>query len=290
MKYLYYPGCTLYTKAKDFDNSIRAVSGYLGIDLKEMPNWYCCGTVATLTVDYKIGLLSPLRNLAKARKENMDLITTCSACYNVLKRTNFRVNNNKEELDILNDHLGESYDGGQVILHLLEVFRDRIGFDRLREKVKKRLAGLKIAPYYGCLLLRPQKELNFDDPENPTLLDQLFNTLGATVIDHSFKGECCGAYLIVNAPDLAIEASYRILKHISKKGAEAVATSCPLCHYNLDALQAKMKEKYPDFVNIPIFYFTQLMAVSFGLDETVWGLSKNKVETRSVLIKHKLLS
>lgn len=266
------------------------MSQALGIELREMPNWYCCGTVATLALDYKIGLLSPFRNLAKARKEKLDLVTTCSACYNVLKRTNYRVNNHKDEMDMLNDHLNESYDGGQRVLHLLEVYRDKIGLDRIAETVRKPLTNLKIAAYYGCLLLRPRDELEFDDPESPTLLDKLFEKLGASVIDHSFKGECCGAYLIVNAPDLAIDASYRILRHVARKGAEAVATSCPLCHYNLDALQSKMKEKYSDFSNMPVFYFTQLMAISFGLPEESWGISKNQVDTRPILNKYKLLS
>ncbi len=289
MKYLYYPGCTLYTKAKDFDNSIRAVSRQIGIELQEMPNWYCCGTVSTLAFDYKMGLLSPLRNLAKARQLSMDLVTACSACYNVLKRTNYRINNNREELDILNDHLRESYDGQQKVWHLLEVYRDRIGFGKIGEKVKKQLGNMKIAAYYGCLLLRPKAELQFDDPEHPTVLDELFKVLGADVVDHAFKGECCGAYLVVNAPDLAQDASYRILRHLTRKGAEAVITSCPLCHYNLDALQARMREKYSDFTPVPIFYFTQLMAVALGLDQKDWGLSSNQVDTTAVLKKYKLI-
>jgi heterodisulfide reductase subunit B len=287
MKLPYYPGCTLYTKAKPLNNSIHAAFNALGVELVELAHWYCCGTTFTLARDNRMSLIAPLRILAKAQKEDGKVIVPCSVCYNTLKRANYIFKEDREALDIINEHLEEDYDTREEVVHPLEFLRDNK--DLLSGKIKKDLKSLNLGCYYGCLLLRPAKELNFDDPEAPTIFEEFASRIGATPVDFPLKVECCGSYLLVNSPDAAIDASYRILKNAQGNGADAVVTSCPLCQYNLDALQRKMKLIHSDFKEIPVFYFSQLLAVALGIGEKDLGLEQNKVSPVQLLKEHNLL-
>ncbi|MGB3479818.1 MAG: CoB--CoM heterodisulfide reductase iron-sulfur subunit B family protein [bacterium] len=287
MKLQYYPGCTLYTTAKPLNTSLHACFNAVGIELAELPHWYCCGTTFMLARDNRMSLIAPLRILAKAQQEDGKVLVPCSICYNTLKRANYMLKENTETLDIINEHLEESYDGNEIVLHPLEFFRDNE--ELVRSKVKKSLKDLKVGCYYGCLLLRPEQEIQFDDPEAPTIFENFISSIGATPIDFPLKVECCGAYLVVNSPDAAVEASYKILRNAQDNGADVVVTTCPLCYYNLDALQGKMKKAHPDFKEIPIFYFSQIMALALGLEEKKLGLEHNRVSPYEILKEYNLL-
>lgn len=287
MKLSYYPGCTLYTKAKPLNTSLHSAFNALGIELEELSHWYCCGTTFTLARDNRMSLIAPLRILARAQKTNGKLLTPCSICYNTLKRANYILKQDKETLDIINEHLEESYDGREEVIHPLEFLKEKKSL--IQGKVKKDLKELKIGCYYGCLLLRPQQEIQFDDPESPTIFEDFIKAIGATPVDFPLKVECCGSYLVVNSPDAAVEASYKILKNAAGNGAQAVVTSCPLCHYNLDALQNKMKELHSGFKEIPVFYFSQIMALALGVEEKNLGFEQNKVSPINLLKEHNLL-
>jgi heterodisulfide reductase subunit B len=192
-----------------------------------------------------------------------------------------------DALEIINEHLEESYDGNEVVVHPLEFFKDNK--ELIKKNLKKDLKGIKIGCYYGCLLLRPEKEIQFDDPESPTIFEDFVRLIGATPIDFPLKVECCGSYLVVNSPDAAVEASYKILKNAQGNGAEAIVTSCPLCHYNLDALQKKIKIAHSEFNEIPIFYFSQILAIALGVEEENLGLEQNKVSPINLLKEYTLL-
>jgi heterodisulfide reductase subunit B len=287
MKLPYYPGCTLYTKARALNTSLHASFTAIGVELRELAHWYCCGTTFTLARDNRMSLIAPLRILAKAQRENEQVIVPCSVCYNTLKRANYFLKEDTEALEIINEHLEESYDGTEHVVHPLEFFRDNKGL--VVSKIKKDLRGMKLGCYYGCLLLRPEKEIKFDDPESPTIFENFVSLIGATPIDFPLKVECCGSYLVVNSPDAAVEASYKLLRNAKGNGAEALVTSCPLCHYNLDALQNKIKAMHPEFGEIPIFYFTQILAAALGVEEKNLGLEQNKVSPINLLKEYDLL-
>ena len=287
MKLPYYPGCTLYTKAKVLNTTLHESFGAIGVELNELPHWYCCGTTFTLAHDNRMSLIAPLRILAKAQSENGMLLVPCSICYNTLKRANYFLKQDPEALKIINEHLVESYDGNERVVHPLEFFRDNK--ELIKNNLKRHLNGIKLGCYYGCLLLRPEQEIQFDNPEAPTIFEDFVSLIGVTPIDFSFKVECCGSYLVVNSPDAAIEASYKLLKNARANGAEAVVTSCPLCHYNLDALQDKIKNVHPEFKGMPVFYFTQLLALALGVDQEKLGLSQNRVSPNDLLKEYKLL-
>lgn len=297
MKIPYYPGCTLKTNAKNLETSTLEVAKTLDIELVELPRWNCCGTVYSLTSDDLIHHVAPIRNFIRVQemndnglvKDEYRLVTVCSMCYNTLKRSNLRVKENPDDLDKINNfmYLEKDYQGNVDVVHFLKLLQE-IGFDKVKEKVKNPLTGLKIAPYYGCMLLRP-KEVGIDDPEDPTIQTELLEALGAEVIDNPYKKVCCGSYQTVHEKDAVSNLGYKILTHAQKEGAEAITTSCPLCAFNLDNRQKEVKEQHPEFQHIPVFYFTQLIAIAFGVEKKYCRFDLNYIDPEKLLKKKKLL-
>jgi heterodisulfide reductase subunit B len=283
MRYLYFPGCTLSTKAKGFAASGEASARALGIDLVELSQWNCCGATFPLATDNLLALVAPTRILLNAQKEGDHLVVLCSICYHVLKRTNRLLREEADKREKINLFIEEEYRGEVQIFHLLGLLRDEIGFEELSERVQKRLQGLKVAPYYGCLLLRPFQEIGLDDPEEPRILDDLLASLGCEVVEFSHKSECCGSYLAMNSSEVTRELSYAILRSALASGAQAVVTSCPLCQFNLDYRQEEMAAHYPGFAQIPILYFTQLLGLALGIDSDAFGLADHHVDPRPLL-------
>jgi len=283
MEIPYYPGCSLNTKAKGFDNSARASARALGLELVELEEWNCCGATFPLLVDNMLDLAGPAQVLVSARQEGERLAVACSTCYNVLRRTNKVIREDEDSREKLNFFLEADYDGDLEVLDLLQILRDDIGFDKIKEAVKKPLLGLKVAAFYGCMVLRPPDEVAYDDPENPRALDDLITALGAEAVNYSHKGECCGAYLAVKSVDVTAEMSFTILDSAQRSGAELVVTNCPLCQFNLDRMQKAMSSRHSGFRPIPILYFTQLMGIALGLDSESFELDRHYVDPRPAL-------
>ncbi|MBO4988608.1 MAG: CoB--CoM heterodisulfide reductase iron-sulfur subunit B family protein, partial [Lachnospiraceae bacterium] len=236
MKYTYYPGCTLRTKAKDLDAYARASAKVLGFELEEVENWQCCGGVYPLGTDEIASKLSSVRALNEAKEKGQDLVTLCSACHHVIKRVNNDMKNNDDIRTRANNYmqLETPYAGETNVLHFLEVLRDKVGFDTLKEKVVNPLTGKKIGAYYGCLLLRPGKVLGFDNPENPTIIEDFIRAIGATPVVYPYRNECCGGYISLREKEMAKNMCDKIKESASGFGAEMLITACPLCMYNLN--------------------------------------------------------
>lgn len=285
MQIPYYPGCTLKSQGIGFENSAKAVLMVLGIEMKELERWNCCGTVFSLASDDLIHYAAPMRNLIRVQETgNNRVITLCSMCYNTLKRSSLLLQNDEEKLNTLNDFMSleENYKGKVKVLHLLEILRDEVGFETISKKVVKPLKDLKVVPYYGCLLTRP-KEVGIDDWEEPRIMEDLMQAMGAKVLDEPLRGECCGSYHTVNSKDLVAERTRMIVSSARNRGADVIVLSCPLCEFNLDARQKDTAEIYNDFVGIPVLYFTQLMALALGLDEKVCSFDFHYVDPRPML-------
>lgn len=279
MRIPYFPGCTLHSKAQSFDASARAAAQALDIVMEELPEWTCCGATFSMSADSAMGLVAPTRILASA-KEAGKLLTLCSFCYNTLKRTNRVIATDAERRRKVTAFLEEDYQGTVQTVHLLEVLRDEIGFAALATRVIKPLRGLKVAPYYGCLLLRPADEMGFDDPERPTILEGLLSSLGCEVVDYPHKTECCGSFVAVGSPDAARECSARILEVAAKCGAGMLVVSCPLCQYNLDQAQRVVQAGSARQTRVPVLYFSQLLAIALGCDEACLHLDGHAVDPR----------
>lgn len=291
MKLLYYPGCTLKTSAKNLEKTAIAVTRALGHELVEMKDWNCCGVVSSLTSDDLMRHLAPLRNLIQVEDEKeTKVITLCDMCYNTLKQTNLRVKEKPEDLKTLNAFMDQEndYKGTVSVLHFLEFLRDEIGFETLKKKVKNPLTGIKIMPYYGCMLLRP-REVSIDDPEEPRILGDLLKSLGAEVVDNPFKIECCGSYNTVEQKEIVSRRAHRITSFALNKGADAIVLSCPLCRFNLDMRGREAEKLYKGYKQIPVYYYTQLIAVSLGLEHSVYGFDQHVVDPTLLLKKKGVL-
>ena len=259
MKYSYFPGCTLRNKAKDLDDYARACAEVLGFTLEELPDWQCCGGVYPLGSDEIASKLPSVRALNEAKQHGQDMVAVCSACYHVLKRVNddmahvddiqLRANNYMELSD-------NPYKGETTVLHYLEVLRDRVGFDKLKEKVVNPLTGRKIGAYYGCLLLRPSSVMAFDDPENPTIMEDFIRALGAEPVIYPYRNECCGGYISIKDKASADKMCDRIAESAAGFEADCLVTACPLCKYNLNRSG-----------KLPVVYFTELLAEALGVKE-----------------------
>ncbi|HEY32291.1 MAG TPA: heterodisulfide reductase, subunit B [Dehalococcoidia bacterium] len=267
----YYPGCTLKTKALNFEDSAIAAMAVLGVNLVELPRWNCCGTVYSMADDDLAHHIAPVRNLVRVAEQGSDrVVTLCSFCYNTLKRADLLMRNSQEKRDTINSFMDDEidYDGQVEVVHLLEVLRDDVGWEAIGRTVKAPLEGLKVVPYYGCTLTRPQG-VAIDSVENPTVLQDLMKVLGATALDFPLATECCGSFEIVSDPDAVVERAYAILGMAQRKGADAIVLSCPLCAHNLGQKQAEVADKYSDFTGMPLVYFTQLLALAVGVSPEV---------------------
>ena len=263
MKVSYFPGCTLKNKAKDLDAYAYRSAEALGITLEEIENWQCCGGVFTTANNEVATKLSSVRALKEASGKGQPLVSVCSACHNVIKQTNHAMKNDKAFADKVNRYMAADggYAGEAEVYHYLEMLRDLVGFDAVKKKVVNSLKGKKIAAYYGCLLLRPNSVMRMDDPENPTIMEDLIRALGAEAIVYARRNECCGGYISVENPDTAKKNSNAIIENAKAAGAEMIITACPLCKYNLVKSNA----------DIPVVYFTELLAEALGVKEDTNG-------------------
>ena len=285
MELCYYPGCTLKTTAKNFEIPALASVEELGHKMIELPRWNCCGTVHSLATDDLMHQLAPVRTLIRVLETGTDkVVTLCAMCYNTLKQTNRIILEEADKRDRINNFLDEEedYSGNVTVLHLLEFLRDEVGFEKIKEKVKKPLKGLKLSPYYGCLLLRPEG-IGIDDIESPKIMEDLFEALGGETVDSPFKIECCGSYHTVNDIEPVVERTKIIIDASIIRNVDAIVVGCPLCFFNLDYRQRDVKKRYKEFNFIPVFYFTQLLAIALGLDEKICDFGEHFVDPRPVL-------
>ncbi|MDR1534593.1 MAG: CoB--CoM heterodisulfide reductase iron-sulfur subunit B family protein [Planctomycetota bacterium] len=255
----YYPGCTLKTKAKQLDAGARRTASALGVEMRELPEWQCCGAVYPLAEDEISGRLSAVRTLSAALENGGGLVTVCSACHHVLKRVNADMADNELIRRRANNYLAlkKAYAGETRVVHYLEWLRDDIGFEEVKKHVARPLDGLKVAPYYGCLLLRPSDVMRFDRPDNPSIMEKLVEALGGVAVPFSRRSRCCGGYVALDDRESAQAMTESVLSSAVKAGAEVVISACPLCMYNLKNGAGENK--------LPVRYFTELLEEAFGL-------------------------
>ena len=288
MKLNYYPGCTMKNHAKNFEDSAIGSMKKLDVEVVEIDRWNCCGTVYSFATDDLMHHVAPIRNLLRVKENEEtddDVMTLCSMCYNTLKRSNEKVKREPQSLKAINDLMyleKTKYQGDVGVFHLLEFLRDKMTFEAVKKRVVKPLDGLKVASYYGCTLLKP-KEVAFDNDEDPTILEELVDTLGAEVVDFPYKTECCGSYQTVNKPEVVAEKTNTIVGSAQRNGADVIVVSCPLCAFNLDRRQREAAKINPDLRPTPILYFTQLMALALGCDESEVRLDLHHIDPNPLL-------
>jgi len=278
MPYVYYPGCSLESSAKCYDRSTRWVFHRLGQELLELEDWNCCGATMYMSIRETISLAFSARNLALAEKMKADLIAPCSSCYTILNKTNHVLEENfilREKVNQSLKKVGLKYNLTTKVRHPLDVLVNDIGLETVKAESESKLAGLKIAPYYGCQIVRPDGF--FDDRENPTTMDRLFEALGGEIVDFPVKLRCCGGMLMTTFQEVALKLNREILEAAVENGADCVITTCPLCQINLDAYQDRINKKFKTKLKIPILFFTQLLAFTMGASRKEAGFDQNLV-------------
>jgi len=273
VKYAYYPGCSLEKTQRGYDESVREVFKALGQELVEIDDWNCCGATVYMSVKETVSLAVSARNLALAEKMGLDILAPCSSCFTVLSKTNRILNQIPEMQRDVNEALAEgglSYSGKTRVRHPLDILMNDIGLEAINKRARRSLGGLKIAPYYGCQIVRPDK--GFDDREDPVLLDKMFRALGAELVYFPMKVRCCGGMLMTTFEETALKLNKELLQCAHENGADVIVTTCPLCHFNLEAYQGRINEVFGTRLDVPILYFTQLLGIALGLPVKQIGL------------------
>jgi len=281
--YAYYPGCSLKAGSKHYEESLLPVFKEIGMELKEIEDWNCCGATAYFSVDDTMAAAICGRNLSLAERSDKNIMAPCAGCFLTLKKSNaFLTSGGAKAKKIRNDlkKVGCEYQGKVEVKHPLEVLVKEIGLKKIMEKVTNPLSGLKVASYIGCQLVRPYTD--FDDPDYPVILDNLMEALGAEPVDYSAKTRCCGGSLTGTIEEVGVRLNYILLKEAKKKGADVVVTVCPLCQFNLEVMQSKIEKKYKDIVKMPILYFTQLMGLALGIAKEDLGFSRSIIPLKAM--------
>lgn len=291
-KLTYYPGCSGHGSSKEFEKTVKLSASKLDVELQEVPDWNCCGASSAHYLNETLGYALPIRNLAIAENMGNDTIASpCPSCYMRLKATQHDLAKNPTLQDKIVQVLekDEKYTGNIAVKSILQYFYEDIGLEAIKEKVVKPLTGLKVACYYGCLMTRPKEITQFDSPEYPISMDKIMEAVGATATDFDYKTECCGASYSISNTEVMQNMIYKILDVAKQSGADAVVVACPLCQSNLDMRQKDMESAKKAKFNLPVFYFTQLIALAFGFNEKEIELNRHLVDTTEVLKKYNLI-
>jgi len=276
LEYTYYPGCSLESTGKEYDASVRAVFTALGVGLHELEDWNCCGASSAHCIDGRLALALPARNLALAQAAGRDIVMPCAACFNHHKTADYELRHDEAVRLDLEDLVDFRFTGQVGVLPLLEVLCNRVGLEVVASRVSQPLAGLKLVGYYGCLLVRPPKITQFDDPDHPVLMDRLIEALGAEAHPWSYATDCCGGGLTLTKSSAAARLVDRLVDRAREAGAQAIVTSCPLCQMNLEMRQKGSPK-------MPIFYFTELVGLAFELEKASAWWSKHLIDPRPLL-------
>jgi heterodisulfide reductase subunit B len=288
MRYLYYPGCSLKSTGKAYEESLLAVVSELGITLDELDDWNCCGATSYMSIDEKKAFALAARNLALAEETanggDAQLLAPCAACYLVLNKTQHVLEEQpalKAQILGALHNVGLEYTGRVQMRHPLDVFANDLGLDAIKAAVKKPLQGMKVACYYGCQIVRPYAA--FDDQYHPMTMDRILEAMGAEVIDWPLKTRCCGGSLIGTIEEVGLRLNYILLHEAQRRGANVIATACPLCQFNLECYQDKIGKQHHERISLPAAFFTQLMGMALGIPEKQLGLQRLFVPVKATV-------
>jgi len=279
--YMFFPGCSLEGTAGDFHKSTMALARKLGIGLPEIPEWICCGATAAHQTDELLALALPAQSLLAAKGK--PVAVCCAACFSRLKAANHEIASDPDVRKKVASVVGADYDGKTRVAHMLEILAADVGPAEIARRTVRPLSGLKVACYYGCLLTRPPEVTQFDDAENPVMMDRLLAAAGAECLDWPHKTECCGGSYSITDVSTVKMLTRQVLEMARAAGADCVVTACPLCQMNLDLRQGDIEAETGEKFGLPVFYFTQLLGLAMGMSADELGLGALVVDPAEVL-------
>lgn len=283
-EFAYFPGCSLEKLAISYHESALETSKKLGVTLKELDDWNCCGSTTYFHIDELLANTLTARNLAIAEKTGLDVVAPCSACYKNMFFTAAHMKKDPDLAEHINFALEEdnlNFSGNIKVKHLLEMFAQDIGPETIKSNITKPLKDLKVAPYYGCQILRPRK--NGEEVENPHYFEDLITAIGATPIEYTLKTRCCGGSLIISSRIAALTMVRNLIQSALDKGADVIATACPMCQVNLECYQQSVNQEFGTNYSVPVLYFTQLLGLALGIPKKKLGIGKELVSAMPVL-------
>lgn len=279
----YYPGCALHGTSNDYEKSIRACMKTLGTGLKELDDWICCGATAAHSLNHKLSVALPARNLAIAERDGVtDVLAPCPMCSMELIKAGRALSESEPLRREMSEIVELKVEGKTNVLNLVQAF-ERVGVDAIRAAVKKPLEGLKPACYYGCLLTRPAKVVQFDDCERPRSMEAIVEALGAAPVEWNYATECCGAGLTMANEATVLDLANKILKNAADHGANCIVVACPMCHVNLDMKQSAVERQYAADHGMTIYYLSDLVGLALGLSDKDLAIDKHFVPARAGL-------
>jgi heterodisulfide reductase subunit B len=282
--YAYYPGCSLEKMAQGYHLSSLETTRKLGVELRELEDWNCCGATAYFHIDELLAYTLCARNLAMAEKEKLDLVAPCAGCYKNMYFTSAHLKQDPDLAEHINYALEEDnlqFSGNIAVRHLIEVFVHDVGLEEIKSRVSHPLDGLRVAPYYGCQILRPRKD--HEDVEQPQFFEELLSAVGATPVEYPLKIRCCGGALIVTSRRAALSMVRNLLQSAVDREAAVIATACPLCQVNLECYQKQVNSEFGTDFSVPVMYFTQLVGLALGIPPKRLGIGKELVSTTLAL-------
>ena len=280
MEFGYYPGCALHGSSNDYEKSIRACMKALNTGLKELDDWICCGATAAHSLNHKLSVALPARNLAIAERDGVEsVLAPCPMCSMELIKAGRALRENEQMRLEMSEIVELKVEGKTDVINLIQVF-ERIGVDAIKAAVKKPLEDLKPACYYGCLLTRPAKVVQFDDCEQPRSMESILEALGAAPVSWNYATECCGAGLTMANEATVLELANKILKNAAGSGANCIVVACPMCHVNLDMKQSAVERQYDTEHNLPIYYLSDLVGLALGLNKKELAIDRHFVVKR----------
>jgi succinate dehydrogenase cytochrome b subunit len=288
LKYALYPGCAAKGATPELYESTMAVIGRLGIEVVELTAASCCGAGVVSEADADVALALNARTFAQAERLGLDVMTICGTCQGVMGGANKRLKEDPGLLGRINSLLaqdGLTYRGSVTVKHLLWIVVREVGLQRLREQVRIPLDDLRIAPFYGCYILRPSWNLGFEDPENPTSLEKVIKAVGGESIAYAGRTKCCGFPIILEKEAIAVAMAGKNMQEAKEEGADAMVTPCPLCHMSLDIYQERAGQSVNANLNLPILHLPQLLGLAMGIPPKELGISRHFISVDSLIRK-----
>jgi heterodisulfide reductase subunit B len=272
----YYPGCALHGSSNDYEQSLRACLGVLDVQLDEIKDWICCGATAAHSLNHKLSLALPARNLAVAERDGFkQLFAPCPLCSMQLLKVKKAVGDERVRKE-LSEIVEADVRGESEVLNLIQMF-EKIGVDRLKSAVKTPLQSITAACYYGCLLTRPPDVVHFDDFEQPSSMEAIVAALGAKTVEWNYKTECCGAGMTMSNEEIVLELAHKILSNAAEHGANCLVVACPMCHVNLDMKQAAVERRFGKKLGMVVYYLSDLVGLALGLSAEQLGINRHFV-------------
>lgn len=286
MKYGYYPGCSLEGISVEYNHSMRSLFAALEVEIEDIPDWICCGTLAAPSISRLLGVAAPLWNIAKAKQEGFEqLVAPCSACVYHFKNAEKQVYANNKLMVDVETVLETRLNDLPRTVHPIEILVND-GFEaRIKSGIQRDMSDLNVVCYYGCHISRPAEVMQFDDPEDPQSMDQLMNWVGVQTMDWSNKVDCCGAHFSLIKPDIVIELCAKLVESALEAGAEAIVVACPMCHANLDTRQEAISDRLGQPIKMPILYFSQVLGYALGIEPSALGLKKHIVDPLTLMLE-----